>query len=64
VKSVRRDGDVTFLLTGEPESAVRELLNRDGSLSDLEITGAKLEEAFLALTSNEVHAGTTQEVAR
>jgi ABC-2 type transport system ATP-binding protein len=64
VKSVRRDGDVTFLLTGEPESAVRELLNRDGSLSDLEITGAKLEEAFLALTSNEVHAGMTQEVAR
>jgi ABC-2 type transport system ATP-binding protein len=64
VKSVRRDGDVTFMLTGEPERAVRELHARDAALSDLEITGAKLEEAFLALTSAETPASNIQEVTR
>jgi ABC-2 type transport system ATP-binding protein len=34
------------------EPVVRELLNRDSWLSDLEVTSAGLEEAFLALTQN------------
>ena len=34
------------------EPVVRELLNRDPWLSDLEVTSAGLEEAFLALTQN------------
>ena len=34
------------------EPVVRELLNRDSWLSDLEVTSAGLEEAFLALTHN------------
>ena len=35
-----------------PEPVVRELLQRDSWLSDLEVTSAGLEEAFLALTKN------------
>ena len=34
------------------EPVVRELLGRDSWLSDLEVTSAGLEEAFLALTQN------------
>ena len=37
------------------EPVVRELLNRDSWLSDLEVTSAGLEEAFLALTQNHNH---------
>jgi ABC-2 type transport system ATP-binding protein len=37
------------------EPVVRELLNRDSWLSDLEVTSAGLEEAFLALTQNQNH---------
>jgi ABC-2 type transport system ATP-binding protein len=38
------------LVTGEPEAVLRELFRRGVELSDLEVTGAGLEEAFLALT--------------
>ena len=51
VVSVRQDGPATELLTHDAEHAARELLLADTSLSGLEITGAGLEEAFLALTS-------------
>ncbi len=34
------------------EPVVRELLQRDSWLGDLEVTNAGLEEAFLALTQN------------
>src|SRR5271166_191429 len=37
------------------EPVVRELLERDSWLSDLEVTSAGLEEAFLALTQNHSH---------
>ena len=37
------------------EAVVRELLERDSWLSDLEVTSAGLEEAFLALTQNNNH---------
>jgi ABC-2 type transport system ATP-binding protein len=37
------------------EPVVRELLQRDSWLSDLEVTSAGLEEAFLALTQNHNH---------
>jgi ABC-2 type transport system ATP-binding protein len=51
VASVRQDGAATELLTHDAERAARELLLADPDLSGLEITGAGLEEAFLALTS-------------
>jgi ABC-2 type transport system ATP-binding protein len=53
VRSSRRDGAMTEILVTEAESAVRELLYRDPHLSGLEVRGADLEEAFLALTGRE-----------
>jgi ABC-2 type transport system ATP-binding protein len=38
------------LVTGEPEAVLRELFRRGVDIGDLEVTGAGLEEAFLALT--------------
>jgi hypothetical protein len=38
------------LVVANAESVARELLWNDESLSDLEISGIQLEEAFLALT--------------
>ena len=51
VRSVRRDGVFTEILTAEAERVTRDLLVRDASLSGLEVTGAGLEEAFLTLTA-------------
>src|SRR5262252_2255618 len=44
------DGQKFELQVQAAEPVVRELLNRDSWLSDLEVTSAGLEEAFLALT--------------
>jgi ABC-2 type transport system ATP-binding protein len=38
------------LVTGQPEAVLRELFRRGVDVQDLEVTGAGLEEAFLALT--------------
>ncbi len=40
------------LLTHDAEETVRALLQTDGGVADLEVTGAGLEEAFLSLTAN------------
>jgi ABC-2 type transport system ATP-binding protein len=50
VRSVRLVGGRAELLVSVAESVVRELLARDPDLSDLEVVGAGLEEAFLAIT--------------
>ena len=50
VHGVRRDGDVIELFAADAELVIRELLGRDPGLSALEVRGADLEEAFLALT--------------
>jgi ABC-2 type transport system ATP-binding protein len=42
------------LLTNDPESVLRELFRRGVEMTDLEVAGADLEEAFLAMTK---HAG-------
>lgn len=52
VRSVAHNGAQTEILATLAEPVVRELLNRDPDLHDLEVTGAGLEEAFLALTHN------------
>jgi ABC-2 type transport system ATP-binding protein len=57
VRSLRRDGTAVELLTGDAEGLARELLSRDPSLAGLEITGAGLEEAFMALTSRSATIG-------
>jgi ABC-2 type transport system ATP-binding protein len=51
VQSVRHDGAAVEILAHDAEALARALLVRDASLSGLEITGAGLEEAFLALTA-------------
>jgi ABC-2 type transport system ATP-binding protein len=46
------DGQVR-LLTNEPESVLRELFRRGVEMSQLEVSGADLEEAFVAMTHHE-----------
>ena len=53
VGTVRMDGAATEALVAHAEPVVFELLRRDPQLRDLEVGGAGLEEAFLALTSND-----------
>ena len=40
------------LLTNSPESVLRELFQRGVEMSDLEVAGADLEDAFIAMTSH------------
>jgi len=47
---LRLDRDRASLLSNEPAAVLRELFRRGLDLVDLEVTGADLEEAFLALT--------------
>jgi ABC-2 type transport system ATP-binding protein len=53
LRSARLTGDRAELFATDAESAVRELLLRDATVSDLEVMGAGLEQAFLALTAAE-----------
>jgi ABC-2 type transport system ATP-binding protein len=50
VRTLRRDGELVELFAAEPERLVAALLAADPMLSGLEVRGAGLEEAFLALT--------------
>jgi len=52
VLSVKADRNAFELQVNAAEPVVRELLQRDTWLADLEVTNAGLEEAFLALTKN------------
>jgi ABC-2 type transport system ATP-binding protein len=40
------------LLTNQPEAVLRELFRRDIEISDLEVSGADLEDAFISLTTH------------
>lgn len=53
VTSVQRSGQRVRLLSNEPEAVLRTLFERGVAIADLEVTGADLEEAFLALTRRE-----------
>jgi hypothetical protein len=46
------DGN-TQLLTNQPEAVLRELFRRGIELSELEVSGADLEDAFISLTTHE-----------
>ena len=50
-------GDHASLLSSEPAAVLRELFRRGVDVVDLEVTGADLEEAFLALTRRGEPAG-------
>lgn len=47
---LRIEGDRVRMLSNEPESVLREVFARGVPVADLEVTGADLEEAFIALT--------------
>jgi ABC-2 type transport system ATP-binding protein len=53
VTDVKAEGNTMVVQTTSPEFVLRELLRCDPYLSGTEVTSAGLEEAFLALTSNE-----------
>jgi len=57
VTTVTADREKYELQVQSPEPVLRELLQRDAWLTDLEITTAGLEEAFLALTKNQSSNG-------
>src|ERR1035438_8664012 len=57
VTEVKEDREAVEIHAVEAESIVRELLERDASLSGLEISSAGLEEAFLALTRDAEREG-------
>ncbi len=56
VVSVERSGAALDILATDAEPVVLEMLQRDGELRDLEVGGAGLEDAFLALTGNGAEA--------
>jgi len=53
VIDVKVEGDSLLIQAAVAEPVLRELLNRDVNLSGVEVTSAGLEEAFLALTTNQ-----------
>jgi ABC-2 type transport system ATP-binding protein len=52
VIGVERRGDAVMLTCAEAETALRDLLERFPSAADVEVRGAGLEDAFLALTAD------------
>ena len=56
VSSVERRGDVVVLLCSDSDQAIRAVLDRFPVARDIEITGAALEDVFLALTSEPAEA--------
>jgi ABC-2 type transport system ATP-binding protein len=57
VTLAERHGDAVILTCSDSDLAIRALLDRYGDAHDIEIAGAGLEQAFLALTSD--HTGQT-----
>jgi ABC-2 type transport system ATP-binding protein len=53
VARVERRGAAVILRCGDADAAIRALLAAHPTASDLEISGAGLEEAFLELTGGE-----------
>jgi ABC-2 type transport system ATP-binding protein len=51
VAGARNDGDTVEISTTDSDIVVRQLVMLDPSLANLEVTGAQLEDAFLALTA-------------
>ncbi|MBD3778122.1 MAG: ABC transporter ATP-binding protein [Micrococcales bacterium] len=65
VLDVRREGRRTVLLASDADAVVRDLVRAEVAFRDLEVRGASLEEAFLALTADGPDgARTTPEEAR
>jgi ABC-2 type transport system ATP-binding protein len=52
VTEVERHGDSVTVTCNSSDSALRELLSRYAAATDIEVTGARLEDAFLALVAD------------
>jgi ABC-2 type transport system ATP-binding protein len=57
VVDVQDDRGTMVIRTSRPEDLLRELLSRDPDISGIEVTGAGLEDAFLALTQEKANRG-------
>jgi ABC-2 type transport system ATP-binding protein len=56
VADAKRDGDAVTLVCNDSDTALRALLAAYPAAHDIEVTGAGLEEAFLALTADDEEA--------
>jgi ABC-2 type transport system ATP-binding protein len=56
LNSIQVEDHRVRLLTNDPEDVLRELFRRGVEMRDLEVAGADLEEAFVAMTRHEVKA--------
>jgi ABC-2 type transport system ATP-binding protein len=63
VTAAERHGETVILTCSDSDTAIRALLERYRDASDIEITGAGLEQAFVALTGDESQAAAGQEAA-
>jgi ABC-2 type transport system ATP-binding protein len=63
VADVRRDGQAFEVLCAAAEPLVLDVLRADPTASDLEVSGASLEDAFLALTQAATAAATLEVAA-
>jgi ABC-2 type transport system ATP-binding protein len=57
VMDVQEDRGTMVIHTSRAEEVLRELLSRDLELSGIEVAGAGLEDAFLALTQDKANSG-------
>jgi ABC-2 type transport system ATP-binding protein len=64
VTTVERRGDAIVIASADAEEALRGLLGRFDSVRDLEVRGAGLDEAFLALTGDQVSTSNEFEEVR
>jgi ABC-2 type transport system ATP-binding protein len=55
VADVQDDRGTMVIHSSLPENVLRELLNRDPDISGIEVAGAGLEDAFLALTQEKAN---------
>lgn len=56
IQSQQIDDGRVRLLTNDPELVLRELFKREIDMHELEVAGADLEEAFIAMTHQDAHA--------
>jgi ABC-2 type transport system ATP-binding protein len=56
VTSAAIDDHTTQLLTNEPEAVLKELFRRGIDITELEVSGADLEDAFISMTSHKADA--------
>jgi ABC-2 type transport system ATP-binding protein len=62
VTVAERHGATVILTCSDSDAAIRALLGRYGDAQDIEIAGAGLEQAFLALTGDESQPSVNEEV--